>query len=162
MAYPVQLVGCVGVAVDGEQAAGRHCPTQQRPRRVEPVPGTPFGLVYLTVPPATSGPAVGALVAGIGSVVVSMLVLCFGLSGAEAGWGAWVAGAFTVLGGLAGAAAILLGVLGRRQISRPAPPPGIRFTGRGLATAGIGCGATGLGLTLAALLLAVALQVGAA
>ena len=34
-------------------------------RRVDPVPGTPFGLVYLDVAPVTSGPAVAALVTGI-------------------------------------------------------------------------------------------------
>lgn len=130
------------------------------PRRVDPVPGTPFGLVYLGVPPVTSGPAIAALVAGIASILVSLLVLCFGVAGARQGWGAWTAGAFTVPGVLAGTAAVLLGLFGRRQINRRAPPPRVRFTGGRLAVAGMACGGTGLGLSLVALLLAVGLQAG--
>ena len=34
------------------------------PKRVEMVPGTPFGVVHLDVAPVTSGLAIGALVAG--------------------------------------------------------------------------------------------------
>ncbi|MFB9237483.1 hypothetical protein ACFFWC_18295 [Plantactinospora siamensis] len=120
------------------------------PRRVDPVPGTPFGVVQLDVPPVTSGPAIGSLLAGIGSILVALLVGCFGLSGARAGWGAWAAGAFAVLSALAGLAGIVLGLVGRRQIGRPADPPAVRFTGRGLAVAGISCGAAGLGLTVLA------------
>jgi hypothetical protein len=116
------------------------------PRRVEAVPGTNFAVVHLDVPPATSGPAVGSLVAGIGSVVVSFVVGCFGLAGAAAGWGAWVAGAFAMIAGLAGGAAIVLAVLGMRQIKRAVS--GIPVTGRGVAIAGLVCGAVGLGLTL--------------
>ena len=130
------------------------------PRRVEAVPGTPFGLVHLDVPPVTSGPAVAALVTGIASIAVSLLVLCFGVVGARPGWGGWVAGAFAVLGGLLGGAAVLLGLFARRQIRRPAPPPGIRFTGGKLATAGLTCGAVGLGVTVLALGLALLLQIG--
>jgi len=125
---------------------------------VEAVPGTPFGTVHLDVPPMTSGLAIGALVAGIASVLVSFLVACFGLAGAADGWGAWAAGAFALLGGLAGGASIVLGVLGLRQIRRVAPPPAIRFAGRGLAIAGLSCGGTGLGVTLLAFLLALLLQ----
>ena len=42
----------------------------------------------------TSGLAVGSLIAGIGSVLVSVLVLCFGVAGSSDSWGGWVAGAF--------------------------------------------------------------------
>ncbi|MFC5921936.1 hypothetical protein [Micromonospora vulcania] len=114
---------------------------------MEMVPGTPFGMVYLDVPPVTSGLAVGGLVAGIASILVSLLVICFGVVGANRG-GLWASGAFTVLGVLAGAAAIVACLLGRRQIRRPAAPPAVRFTGRGLAVAGISCGAAGALLSL--------------
>jgi hypothetical protein len=122
------------------------------------VPGTAFGVVYLDVPPVTSGLAVGSLVAGIGSAIVSLLVACFGIAGAAGGWGGWAAGAFAVLAGFAGAAAIVLGVLGLRQIRQAAPPPAMRFTGRGVAIAGLSCGGTGLGVTILALILALGLQ----
>ncbi|MEH0843215.1 hypothetical protein V6U81_12585 [Micromonospora sp. CPCC 205711] len=127
------------------------------PQRVEPVPGTPFGVVHLDVPAVTSGPAVGSLVAGVVSILVSLLVLCFGVGGARYG-GAWAAGAFTVPGVLAGTAAVVAGLFARRQIRRPAPPPAVRFTGRGLATAGIACGGVGLLLSLMGLGLALLLQ----
>lgn len=107
-----------------------------------------------------SGLAVGSLVAGIGSIVVALLVGCFGLAGADGGWGGWVAGAFAVLGTLFGLAGLALGVLGRRQAGRAAPPPAVRFTGRGLALAGLICGAVGLGLTVVAFAVALLLQLG--
>lgn len=131
----------------------------QRPRRVEAVPGTAFGMVYLEVAPVTSGLAVGSLVTGIASVLVGLVVACFGLLGARGGWGGWAAGAFAVLGGLAGLAALGLGELGRRQIHRSAAPPAIRFAGRRLAFAGLICGAVGLALTVLAFLMALVLQV---
>jgi hypothetical protein len=115
-------------------------------------------LAYLDVPPITSGLAVGALVAGIAAIVVSLLVACFGIAGAGGGWGAWTAGAFAVLGGLLGTAAIVLGVIGRRQTRQNAPPPAVRFAGGQLAVAGIWCGAAGLALTVLALGVALALQ----
>ncbi|MEU1754874.1 hypothetical protein ABZ436_19755 [Micromonospora matsumotoense] len=127
------------------------------PKRVEPVPGTPFAVVHLDVPAVTSGPAVGSLIAGVVSILVSFLVICFGVGGAQLG-GAWAAGAFTVPGALAGAAAIVAGLLARRQIRRAAPPPAVRFTGRGLATAGISCGGVGLVLSLLGLGLALLVQ----
>lgn len=130
------------------------------PRRVAAVPGTPYGVVHLDVPPVVSGLAIGALVAGIGSVLVAFLVTCFGLAGAADGWGGWVAGAFTVLGVLLGVAGLALGLLGRRQIQRAAPPPAVRFAGGGLAIAGVSCGAVGLGLTLVAFAVAALLQAG--
>ncbi|MET7876999.1 phage holin family protein [Micromonospora profundi] len=123
---------------------------------MEAVSGTPFGVVHLDVPPVTSGLAIGSLVAGIASILVSLLVLCFGVAFVNDG-GAWASGAFAVVGVLAGVAAIVAGLLGQRQIRRPTEPPAVRFTGRGLAVAGISCGAVGallslLGLGLALLL----------
>ncbi|MEV0327725.1 hypothetical protein AB0H63_14955 [Micromonospora echinospora] len=125
---------------------------------MDPVPGTPFGVAHLEVPPVTSGLAVGSLVAGITSILVSLVVGCFGLAGAAGGWGAWAAGAFTLLGVLTGAGAVVAGLLGARQIRRPVVPPAVRFTGRGLAVAGISCGATGLALSLLGLGVAVLVQ----
>lgn len=127
------------------------------PKRIDPVPGTPFGVVHLDVPPVTSGLAVGSLVTGIAAILVSLLVLCFGIAGPDYG-GAWAAGAFTVLGALAGTAAIVAGLLARRQIRRPAPPPAVRFTGNGLAVAGVSCGGVGLLLSLLGLGLALVVQ----
>ena len=64
------------------------------------------------------------------------------MAGAEPGWGPLVAGAFAVLAGVAGVAAVTLGQIGRRRIRRG---PGQR--GRGLAVSGITCGLIGLALT---------------
>ncbi|WP_320066604.1 hypothetical protein [Micromonospora sp. RTGN7] len=122
------------------------------------MPGTPFGVVHLDVPPVTSGLAVGSLVAGIASVLISFLVICLGATAGSQG--AWAAGVFAVLGVLAGAAGVVTGLLGTRQIRRPAPPPAVRFTGRGLAVAGISCGAAGLVLSLLGLGLALLLGLG--
>jgi hypothetical protein len=158
-AYPGPVGPASGPA-PGPMVPGPPRETLRAPRRVEAVPGTPFGLVHLDVPPVTSGPAVAALVTGIASTAVSLLVVCFGVLGARAGWGGWVAGAFAVLGGLLGGAAVLLGLFARRQIRCPAPPPAIRFTGGKLATAGLICGAVGLGVTVLALGLALLLQIG--
>jgi hypothetical protein len=129
-----------------------------KPARVEPVPGTEFALVQLQVPPISSGLATGALIVGIGSILVSVLVFCFGISGASSGWGGWVGGAFALLAVLAGGGAIALGLVATRQIRRPAEPGGIRFTGRGRAIAGISCGGAGAGMALLALVLTLVLQ----
>ena len=129
-----------------------------RPARVEPVPGTEFGLVRLQVPPISSGLATGSLIAGIGSILVSLLVLCFGLAGAQDHWGGWVAGAFTVLGALSGGGAVALGAVALRQIRRSGQPGRVRFTGRGRAIAGVACGAAGAGISVGALALALVLQ----
>jgi hypothetical protein len=118
--------------------------------RVEPVPGTEFGLAYFTVPPTTSGQAVGSLVTGIASILVSMVVGCLGFGGAKDGWGPLVGGAFAILAALAGAAGIGLGWFALGQIRRSAG----RLTGRGIALAGMSCGAVGLGLTALAMVLA--------
>jgi hypothetical protein len=130
-----------------------------KPERLEPVPGTEFGLVQLQVAPVRSGLATGSLMAGIASVLVSALVLCFGLSGASEGWGGWVAGAFTLLAVLAGGGAVGVGLVALRQIGRSTRQPGrIHFTGRGTAIAGISCGAAGAGIALGALVLTLVLQ----
>ncbi|HET8659018.1 MAG TPA: hypothetical protein VFM55_08485 [Micromonosporaceae bacterium] len=118
------------------------------PTRVEPVPGTPFALAYLDVPPVVSGLAVGGLVAGVAGLLVMLVVACFGLAGAEEGWGARVGGAFAVPAALLGAGAVTLGVLGQRQIRRAGPA---RVTGRGLAIAAVACGASAVALTLLAI-----------
>ncbi len=130
-----------------------------RPGHVEAVPGTGFGVVHLQVAPLTSGLAVGALMAGIAAVLVSLLVICFGVAGAEDGWGPWVAGAFTLLGGLAGGAGIGAGMAAMRQIRRSGRPGLIRFTGRGVAIGGVVCGAAGLAICLLALGLSLVVQV---
>ena len=67
------------------------------PSRIDPVPGTDFGLAYINVPPTLSGQAVGSLVAGVASILVSLVVACFGVTGARDGWGPLVGGAFAVL-----------------------------------------------------------------
>ena len=88
-----------------------------QPERVDAVPGTGFGLVQLKVEPITSGLAIGSLMAGVGSIRVSLLVLCFGLSGAGRGWGGVVAGAFALLGALVA----LIWIPGKRPAGAPAP-----------------------------------------
>ena len=118
--------------------------------RVEPVPGTEFGVAYVPVAPTASGLAIGSLVAGIGSILVALVVGCFGIAGAQDGWGAIVAGAFAVLGALLGLAAVGLGVVAVRQIKAA---PG-RLTGRGVAIAGISCGGAGVLLTAGGMLVA--------
>lgn len=161
---PVFMRGAAPAAIGWPHGATAPVPPPpkeawHRPRRVEPVPGTPFGVVYLEVPPVTSGLAVGALVAGVASILISLIVVCFGLVGASAGWGPWAAGAFALLATLTGIAGVVLGALARRQIGRVAPPPAVRFTGRGLAVAGLVCAGVGLAATVAAFALAVLLEV---
>jgi hypothetical protein len=120
------------------------------PQRVEPVPGTPFAVAYLPVPKATSGPAIGSLVAGIGSLLVMLLVGCLGLIAAQANVGALVGGAFAVLATALGLAGVGLGLVGVRQVRSA------QIGGRGLAISGIACGAAGVALSvLIVLLLAV-------
>src|ERR1044071_3912161 len=112
-----------------------------RPERVDVLPGTDFGLVQFRVEPITSGLAIGSLIAGIGSILVSLLVLCFGLIGSAegwggGGWGGWVSGAFTLLSVAAGGGAVAIGVVSRRQIRRSGQTGQVRFTGAGLGMAG--------------------------
>lgn len=132
-------------------------PGLPRPVAVLPIPETPFGIAVVGVAPTISGPAVASLVVGVGSILVALVVGCFGVVGADAGWGPMVSGAFAVLGGLAGAAALVLGRMGLRQIKRVAGA----VTGRGVALAGIICGASGLALVVLAFVSAIALTAGA-
>jgi hypothetical protein len=111
------------------------------------VAGTDFALAYYPVPPTLLGQAVGGMVAGVLSIVVALVVTCFGLAGARAGWGPIVAGAFAVLAAAVGLAGIGLGVFSVRRIGRA----GGRFTGRRIAFTGIICGAVGLLVTVASL-----------
>lgn len=129
-----------------------------QPERVEPLPGTEFGLVQLRVMPITSGLAIGSLIAGIGSILVSFIVLCFGVWGAKGGWGGWVSGAFTLLSVVVGAGAIALGLVSRRQIRRSGHTGQVRFTGGGIAISGLVCGCAGAGIALLSLALALLLQ----
>ncbi|GAA3756015.1 hypothetical protein GCM10022225_46260 [Plantactinospora mayteni] len=179
-AYPGMPGLAGGPGADGAQFAAVPAPPRESlraPSRVDAVPGTPFGLVHLEVAPVTSGPAVASLVTGVGSVLVALVAGCLGLVGSSPqDWGGWVAGAFAVLAGLLGVAGVLLGELGRRQTSPaggalwpgrrraagaavpgPTAPP-VRFTGRGLAIAGLSCAGVGLALTVLALAVAVLLQ----
>jgi hypothetical protein len=119
--------------------------------RIDPVPGTEFGVAYAPVPPTVSGVAIGSLVAGIGSIAIATVVGCFGLVGASDGWGPIVAGAFAVLAGFLGLAGLGLAVVAMRQIRASAG----RITGRGLAIAGMSCGGAGVLLTAGAMLLSV-------
>ena len=128
------------------------------PERVDPVPGTEFARVQLKVAPITSGLATGSLIAGVAAILVCTLVLCFGISGMSAGWGAVVAGAFALLGVLVGGGSIGLGLAARRQIKRSGQEGRVRFVGRGMATAGLSCGAAGLGISVLTLLLVIVLQ----
>jgi hypothetical protein len=125
---------------------------------MEPVQGTEFGLVQIKVVPITSGLATGSLIAGVAAILVSTLVLCFGLLGMSEGWGATVAGAFTLLGILVGGGAVGLGLVARRQIGRSGQAGRVRFVGGGVAKSGIACGAAGLGMAALSLLLVVVLQ----
>lgn len=150
---PAPVPAAVPAPVAPTPAEGRW-----RPGRLQAVPGTEFGVMYLQMAPMTSGMAVGALLAGVAAVLVSFVVFCFGLVGSSEGWGAWVAGAFTLLGGLAGGAGIGLGMAALRQIRRSGQPGLIRFTGRGVAIGGIACGGAGVTVSLLSLGLALLLQ----
>src|SRR5262249_17687734 len=96
--------------------------------RVDLVQGTPFGVAYPAVQSVPSGQAIGALVAGIASVLVALLAICLGAAGASDGWGLAASGAFTVLGVFLGGGAIGLGLYGNRRIRRAA---GAAITGKG-------------------------------
>lgn len=133
------------------------------PTRVEPVAGTSFAVGYLSVPPTMSGMAIGSLVTGIASLLVLLLVAVVGLSGANAGWGAWVSGAFAVLAALLGTAGVGLGWASLRQVRASGAGAGAaagRRTGRGLAISGLSCGAAGLGCTVLTYVLILFVQLG--
>jgi hypothetical protein len=101
----------------------------------------------------TSGVSIGSFGAGIGSLLVASIVWCFGIWGAEGGWGAIVSGAFCALAVLLGAAGVALGITGLRQIRRHQG-----MSGRGLAIAGLSCGGVGIIAALAGLIMAILLS----
>lgn len=113
----------------------------RRPVRLEPMVDAPYALAILAPPEATSGPAVGSLVAGIAGIVVALAGSCLGLVGAPEGWGLGVSGAFAVLAGWLGLAGIGLGLVGIRQTARSRDAATVRPTGRGVAVGGLACGA---------------------
>ncbi|HZM75136.1 MAG TPA: hypothetical protein VFC19_05380 [Candidatus Limnocylindrales bacterium] len=95
-----------------------------------------------------------ALIAGIGSILVSGAVWCFGLAGSSQDWGALVGGAFFVLAVLLGLAGVGLGIMGLRNVKRDLTRV---TTGTGYAITGLVCGGIGvisavLGLVTAILL----------
>ncbi|NNJ63633.1 MAG: hypothetical protein HKP61_22425 [Dactylosporangium sp.] len=118
--------------------------------RVDPVPGTPFGVAFLRVPRIPSGAAIGGLVAGIASVLISFVTGCFGVA---VGQGVLIGGAFAILAVALGGGGIGLGLVGLRQTRRD---PG-QVTGRGMAIAGMSCGGGGVLLTVLAMIGAAAI-----
>ncbi len=114
------------------------------PERIEAIPGTDFGVAYASVAPIASGQAVGSMIAGIGSVLVSLVELSFGLGGAGAGWGPLIGGAFGFLALLLGVAAIVASRIATGKIRRSA---GL-LHGSGLARAGTILGIIGVGITV--------------
>jgi hypothetical protein len=157
-AYPGSALRPAGVPFTPPAVPPPPADGQWRPARIDPVAGTEFGLVQLEVPGAASGLATGSLIAGIASVLISVLVLCFGLVGSSESWGGLVAGAFALLAVLIGGGAVGVGLVARRQIRRSGHDGRLRFTGRRTAVAGISCGAAGAGIALLALALALLLQ----
>lgn len=140
----------------------------RQPIRIEPVPDTPFGLAIYGAPPTVSGRAIGSLVAGIASILVSLVVGCAAVgelaasaenSTAEPGSGALLGGAFTVLATFLGIAGIGLGVAGMRQTRRAAVAADGAVSGRGMAVAGLVCGIAGLTIAACALGIAVLVAV---
>jgi hypothetical protein len=127
-----------------------------QPVALQAVPASPFGVAIVGVAPTTSGPAVASLVTGVGSILVSSVVICFGALGANSGWGPVVAGAFAVLAGLVGLAALVLGQLGLRQVRRAVDWGASK--GKGLAISGMICGAMGLLITVLGVVLAITLS----
>ncbi|MDR7322910.1 MULTISPECIES: hypothetical protein [Catenuloplanes] len=126
--------------------------------RVEPVPETPFAVVHLEVPAVVSGLAIGSLITGSAALLVSFAVACFGLLGAQDGWGGLVAGAFALLAVIAGVGAVVQGTGALRQVRRPAEASSIRFSGRGLAITGLSLGGGGATVALLSLLIVVVLS----
>jgi hypothetical protein len=125
-----------------------------RPVAVAQVADTPFAVALVEVRPTSSGPAAASLVAGIASVLVSLVVAWFVVVGAQSGWGAKVAGAFAVLATLLCAAAAWLAAAGLRRI-RTGPAWGA-VRGRGVALAGLTCGIVGLGISALVIVAALA------
>jgi len=123
-----------------------------RPVRIDPVPGTSFGVAIPALSPTLSGLAVGSTVAGVGAVLVGLVVLCVGISRTSSG--ALVGGAFAALAAVVGLGAGGAALAGLREIRAAAG----QVTGRGLAITGLTCGGTGFGLAAVGMLLAVLLS----
>lgn len=123
---------------------------------VQAVPGTPFGLMYIGIRPLSSGPAIGSLIAGIGSLIAAGVLGLFGLAAASQGSARSIAPAFAILAFLIAVGALVLGGMGLRQVRRSVG----RTSGRGVAIAGLICGAAGVGMTLLTLLVVVAVDRG--
>lgn len=153
---PAQQYAYPGGGAPGPYAVAPPPPVLPRPDvrsgpvHVEPVPGTEFGLAIASVPPTFSGQAIGSLVAGIASIVVSLVVGCFGIAGGGEDWGVLVSGAFAILAGLLGLAGVGLGLVAVRLVKASRG----RITGRGVAVSGIVCGGSGVVLTAGGMLLA--------
>jgi len=124
------------------------------PARIEPVPGTPYGLAILPIRPILTGLASGSLAAGIAGLLVCGVVALFALASASADWGALAAGAFAVLALVLGIGGVVLGSLGLRQIRRSSA-----LTGKGLAISGLICGGVAVVVTLIAVISAILLVV---
>jgi hypothetical protein len=71
-------------------------------------------------------------------------MLCLGLEGASAGWGALVAGAFAILSLLLGVAAVAFGRSAKRTIRGSAGS----MSGSGVATGGMICGWIGVSVSV--------------
>jgi hypothetical protein len=125
------------------------------PVAVRPVPGTGFMVAVVGIAPTMSGRAVASLVAGVGSILVSLVVGCFGVLGGQSGWGPKVAGAFALLALFAGVASVVMGRMALREMHRL--PEAVRPRGRGFALSGLVCGSSGIGLTVLGFLLALVL-----
>src|SRR6266545_668397 len=104
-----------------------------------PVSTATGGFVLATpyVPPTTSGMASGGLATGIASCVLGLLGCCW-----------WP---MAVLPGLMGAAAVVLGYMGVKQVAASND----QMTGRGAGIAAMVTGGVGLFLTLLALVIGV-------
>ena len=128
-------------------------PSRPGPVRVEQVPGTEFGVAYMRVPPTVSGLAVGAMIAGIASILVAFIIGCAGVAGLQNESIPIIAGAFAVLAALLSFAGLGLGYASTRQIRNGRG----RFSGRGMGITGMVCGAVGILFTSGGVLLALAL-----
>jgi hypothetical protein len=128
-------------------------PAARPPVRIEAVAGTPFAVAYLDVPPVTSGPSIGSLVAGIAAILAVGITGCFGTVGAQGGAAFLAAGAFAVPTIVLGVAGIGLGFVGMRQVRQAV---GTRIAGRGMAIAGVVCAGSALALLLVVLALTLA------
>jgi hypothetical protein len=115
------------------------------------VPGTPFGIAIPALSPTSSGLAVGSMVAGIGAILISLIVVCAGIVGSSSG--PLIGGAFAVLTAAIGLGAIGAGLAAIRQVRGS----GGQITGRGMAVAGLACGASAVGLAVLGMLLALLL-----